>query len=52
MGALAVREGPFEGFYLIDLQIHEDTERQGASSARCSSGEARRTGLPAFQPNR
>ncbi len=51
MGALTVREGPFEGFYLIDLQIHEDAERQGASFREVFQAEKLgELGLPAFQP--
>jgi dTDP-4-dehydrorhamnose 3,5-epimerase len=51
MGASAVRPGPFEGLWMIDLEIREDRERPGASFREVFHAEQMtRLGLPAFTP--
>jgi dTDP-4-dehydrorhamnose 3,5-epimerase len=51
MGALRVVLGPFEGLWLIDLEVHDDPERPGASFREAFHAEKMRAlGLPPFQP--
>jgi len=51
MGELRVSPGPFEGLWLIDLDVHDDAERPGASFREAFHAEKMQTlGLPPFRP--
>lgn len=51
MGELRVSPGPFEGLWLIDLEVHEDPDRPGASFREAFHAEKmQRLGLPPFAP--
>lgn len=51
MGAMTVTPGPFEGFWIVDLEVHEDAERPGASFREVFHAERQNAlGLPPFRP--
>lgn len=51
MDARSVRQGPLEGLWIIEIDIHEDAERPGASFREAFQAEQMRClGLPAFAP--
>lgn len=48
---LNVTAGPLQGLFLIDLEVHEDPERPGASFREVFHAQAMAArGLPAFEP--
>jgi dTDP-4-dehydrorhamnose 3,5-epimerase len=51
MGMRASAPGPIEGVWVVDLDVHEDPERPGASFREVFHAEALvAAGLPAFRP--
>lgn len=51
MGELRVSPGPFDGLWLIDLEVHDDPDRPGASFREAFHAEKMQTlGLPPFSP--
>jgi len=51
MGARSVTQGPFEGLWIVDIDIHRDDERPDASFREAFQAEQMRSlGLPAFAP--
>jgi dTDP-4-dehydrorhamnose 3,5-epimerase len=51
MGIRGAIPGPLEGLWIVDLDVHEDPDRPGASFREVFHAEALRTaGLPAFTP--
>lgn len=51
MAALGIRRGPFDGLYLVDLEVFDDGERPGASFREAFQAEKLEAmGLPAFRP--
>lgn len=51
MGELRVSPGPFDGIWLIDLEVHDDPDRPGASFREAFHAEKMGAlGLPPFSP--